>query len=198
MLRSRTGKRLLATLAILALMAGTAWAVIILSKTSAPDTFTARTIGGVNIGTVETQGIFPSTVTLTNLEPGNTLTQCVKALLTNPQAGDAPRWYATGISGDLADDLTVTVSENNFGDPTTAGHTATCDSSESHWTERFSGTLAAFQTAMGSYATGGTWLLMGPNATELRIRVSLPAAVDPTTVLGQTATMQMVFENRGS
>jgi len=178
---------------IVVLGAGIALAVLISSKT-ATETITAQSVGQVDIGDLETEGVFLADVSqlASGTSPG--ITECVEAVRTDTQEGDTAKIYSGPVSGDLADDLhlridTVTGAPPQHG----AGH-VTCEAPTAYTSVIFDGTLAEFAATRGTFATGQTWP-SNRDWAHFRIHIDL-TGIDPQDVAGQTATMALVFENR--
>lgn len=179
---------------LLILMMGTALALLISSKQTANEAFQARAIGAVNIGNMETEGFFASTVNLTNLEPTSQRSQCFAVTLNNPQVGDALKMYAGAQGGALSSTLTITVERNinaPFDNTKPAGLLASCGGTE--WQNLFTGTLAQFKANHGSYATGLPMIA----GREHRVTVAIPAGANGDVIAGQTANLSLFFENQG-
>lgn len=174
-----------------------AWAVLQVVKTTAPTTITARALGGVDIGNAATVGLFTSD--LSAVDPGFTKSECTNALLTSPKSGDLPKVWFSGAGGALADTVQVNVGVNNFANVTTAGHIASCDSTDTHYTSVYSGTLTNLLATKGSYANGIPWSLgfggASTNNVGLKVTLSIPAGADANAIMGKSATFAANFEN---
>jgi len=180
--------------------AGVAWAVLMAKQTTATTTITAQSVGNVNIGDTATKGLLPATsYSGSGVTSGWTATGCFDAVLTNPQGGDVPKFYFGGAGGALAPNVSVTLYVSNFKLPTTAGQ-VTCDSTPSHWTQEYTGTLADALASHGSYATGYKWSdsTLGSTGVEYKLVVSIPSGTDGTAIAGQSAAFAGILENDAS
>lgn len=188
-------KMLLAMLGAVAVGAGIAWAVLAVVKTTATDTVTAKSIGNVDIGNASTVGLFSSS--LGDIEPGYSKTECTNALVAAGSPGNLPRLWFSGVGGNLADDLQIKLEIATAG-VTTSGNVPTCPTGT--YTEVYTGTVANLLSTKGSYVNGIPWpninTTTGAGNVQVRVTLSLPANVDPTTVMGDTAAFAGNFENR--
>jgi hypothetical protein len=189
---------------VVVLGAGIGLALLFSRMQSAEDTATARSVGLIDIGNAATEGLFAAA--LVDLEPGDSFVSCVRVVIDGQGAGETAALYAGPTSGGLADDLTLTVRrQSDSAAPLAAGpgivgdNVAECEVGLT-WTEPpiFTGTLAAFAAAHGSFATG---LDFGdstghPGEETFRFSLALPIGVNGNDVAGQSATFSAWFENQ--
>lgn len=190
----KLGVGLGAVLVMAAVAAITAWAVLTVLKTTATDQATAKSIGNVSIGTAETVGLFNAT--LADIEPGYTVSECTAALVQNKQTGDTPKTWFGGTPGPLADDLQIVIEQRANIDNT--GNDPACAMGDlaKPFVQVYSGSLANLIATHGSYANGIAWPATG-NGQHLKVTLTLPAAVDPLSVAGQSSgPFAGNFENR--
>ena len=189
----RWKKRLAFGIGILILMAATAAVAVIISQArSADDVISAQAVGSISIGSAATQGIFQEN--LSGLKPGDSFVSCVNSIVTDRQSGDTNKAYAHTASGPLASSLQLKVWRHaNAPNPATPGH-VTCLTVETYGEPVYSGTLAGFASAHGSWNNGIAGRIDG--ISNWRFELTLPSTVNPTAIAGQTATLALNFENR--
>lgn len=182
------------TVALLA-VATTAAAFLAFREDTAADTFGAQAIGSIDIGNAATEGIFPVTVPIDDLTPGTAYSACVNAIVIDPQPGDDPRIFVAGVTGNLAQHLQITARIRTDAEVTTPGQDTTdCPGSASYAVWAPLQTLDAFAASFPDYETGEPFVF--PTNAQVKVSVFLDAGVDPTLVMGESATLSVAFENR--
>lgn len=178
-------------------------AVVFIRQDTAPETFEAIALGGIDIGNAATEGIYLEEVDLTGIQPGDVFTSCIGAALTNPTGEDDPRIWIAQVSGGLAPYLTVELGQMaNAGDIKPPGLSkpqggfGTCTKNSLAYTVGLSARpLTSAASTLNGWENGIPWL-NGLAKTELRVRVAMPEDVPVASILGQSATLKIAFENR--
>jgi hypothetical protein len=188
---------IIAVAAAALMVAGAAIALFVSSKQTADSSFTAASVGAVNIGNAETTPLF----NLTDMDPGDSQTTCFVASVDNSgvAAGDW-RLYSGGVTGTgLADYLRITL---NLENPTTFGTPGITDCSgfTRDSTPVSLETLSSYATSTGSYAAGdnlGSQTPGGLTTVEIQIIIDLPNTPDvQNNASGLTATTSWIVENQ--